>query len=1077
AYIIYTSGSTGKPKGVMVSHRNVVRLVKNTNFVPLNRETCILQTGAPVFDATTLEIWGSLLNGGQLVLTDKETIMDAYCLTGALSRNRINTLWLSAPLFNQLSEENLELFSPLKYLLVGGDVLSPVHINRVKKQFPGLSIINGYGPTENTTFSTTYLIEKEFEENIPIGRPIVNSTAYIYDRNNRLTPIGIAGELFVGGDGLSLGYLNNPELTEDKFRPLIPLMTLMSLTKNKSSALRARFHHSAFSIQHSNLYRTGDLAKWLPDGNIEFLGRSDQQIKIRGFRVELEEIENHLLKFGKIKETVVIPIENESKDKTLAAYIIWNENISSTVNELKEYLQAVLPGYMIPAYIVELEKLPLTVNGKIDRKLLPVPGQETGADYAAPRDEVEKKLVDIWSEILGIRRETIGIEDNFFHLGGHSLKATLMASRIQKEFKVKLPLAEIFKQPTVKGLAEFIKKTKTGIFIPIKKALHRDYYDLSAAQRRMYLLYRMDKACIAYNIPLILSLAGALEVSLFEAVITKLIQRHESFRTSFELLNETPVQRIHDEVEFKIEYKDLATDEHGQTRTLEEVFGPTFFQKGGPPEAIIKSFIRPFDLSRAPLLRVELFKQEQDRHLLIMDMHHIISDGMSMGIFVKEFMALYAGQELPALAFQYKDYALWQQDVEVREALGRQEKYWLEQFENEIPILNLPTDYVRPKAQGFEGQSIQFEIGPSETIQLKQLALEQNTTLYMILLAAFGIFLAKIGGQEDIVIGTPTAGRRHVELESLIGMFVNTLALRHSPHGEKSFDQFLEDVTGRTLKAFENQDYPIEDLVEKVVQERNMSRNPLFDVMFVLQNMEIPEIVIPGLKSSACPYENNTAKFDITLSGVESDNGLHFNFQYCIKLFEETTIRRFIGFFKKIITIVLENPALKLSTIEIIPEEERKQILENFNNTDRMYPAFKNISQLFDEQAEKTPDYIALHGCMIAWMDGEVGAAPRVRPSLDVSLTYRQLNEQSNNLAGLLIEKGVLPDNIVGIILKRSVDMIIGIFGILKSGGAYLPIDLSYPAERINYMLKDSNAKILINKSEAPISKYETNPN
>ncbi|MCU0286267.1 MAG: amino acid adenylation domain-containing protein, partial [Acidobacteria bacterium] len=1058
AYIIYTSGSTGKPKGVIVSHRNVVRLVKNTNFVPLNRETRILQTGAPVFDATTLEIWGSLLNGGQLVLTDKETIMDAYHLAGALSRNRINTLWLSAPLFNQLSEENLELFSPLKYVLVGGDVLSPAHINRVKQRLPGLSIINGYGPTENTTFSTTYLIEKEFEQNIPIGRPIANSTAYISDKNNRLVPVGVVGELLVGGDGAALGYLNNPELTSEKF--ILPN------------------HHSPLTTHHSPLYKTGDLSKWLPDGNIQFLGRIDQQVKIRGFRVELEEIENHLLKFGKIKETVVIPIKGESGDKTLAAYIVWNKAISTSINELNEYLQRVLPDYMIPSHIMELEKLPLTVNGKIDPKLLPSPGLEITKSYAAPRNETEKKLVKIWSQILGAKQEIIGIEDSFFQLGGHSLKAMLMVSRIQKEFKVKLPLAEIFKRSTIKGIAEFIKRSRTVITIPIAAAAHRDYYTLSAAQRRMYLLYRLDETSTVYNMPAVLLLAGKLEVSRFEKVLKKLIQRHESFRTSFELINEAAVQRIHDEVAFEIEY--LATDacgEHGQTRTLTKVFGPTFFQKGGPPEAIIKSFIRPFDLSCASLLRVGLFEQEENRYLLLVDMHHIISDGMSMGIFVREFMALYAGEELPALEFQYKDYAEWQQGAEVKKILKGQENYWLEQFENEIPVLNLPTDFIRPKVQSFEGRSIGFEIGPVETTQLKQLALEQNSTLYMILLAAFGIFLAKISGQEDIVIGTPTAGRGHIELESIIGMFVNTLALRHFPQGEKNFAEFLRDVTGRTLAAFENQDYPFEDLVEKVVQDRDMGRNPLFEVMFVLQNMEISEITVPGLELSAYPYENNTAKFDITLSGFESDNGLHFNFEYCSKLFEATTIHRFIGFFKKIIFLVLENPGIRVSDIEIISEDERKQILIDFNDTDRTYPAYKDISHLFEEQVEKIPDYIALHGCMIAWMDGEVGATPRVRPSLDVSLTYHQLNEQSNNLAGLLIEKGVLPDNIVGIMVERSIEMIIGIFGILKAGGAYLPIAPQYPQERIDYMLKDSNAKILINKSEAPISKYETNPN
>ncbi|HLP62553.1 MAG TPA: condensation domain-containing protein, partial [Candidatus Deferrimicrobium sp.] len=883
----------------------------------------------------------------QLVLTDKETILDAHRLAGTLRGNHINTFWLSSSLFNQLTQENIELFSSLKYLLVGGDVLSPAHVNRVKRRFPGLSIINGYGPTENTTFSTTYLIAEEFEQNIPIGSPIANSTTYIIDRYGHLQPVGICGELAVGGDGIALGYLNNPELTTERF---------------------VNFHHS-------KLYCTGDLARWNENGIIEFLGRLDHQVKIRGFRVELGEIESYLLKFGKIKEAVVIPVGGALGDKTLAAYVVPDSEISFAVNELREYLQTVLPGYMIPAYIVVMEKLPLTLNGKIDRRLLPVPGLNIGEKYVAPRDEAEKRVASIWSEILGVRQEIIGIEDNFFELGGQSLKATLMASRIQREFKVTLPLAEIFKRPTVKGLTEFIRKTITGVFMPVEMALRRDYYALSASQRRMYLLYRLDENSTAYNMPAVLSLAGKLEISRFEAVIRKLIQRHEGFRTSFELLNEEAVQKVHENVAFEIEL-------------LGELLGD---RQEKNSSFIIRHFIRAFDLSKAPLLRVGFLKQEEDKYLLMVDMHHIISDGMSLGIFVREFMALYVDKDLPALGLQYKDYAQWQQSEGVREILKSQEQYWLEQFETEIPVLNLPTDFVRPKVQSFEGRSIACEIGPGETMELKKLALEQNTTLYMVLLAVFGIFLAKLSGQEDIVMGTPTAGRRHVELESIIGMFVNTLALRHFPQGEKSFAQFLGEVTGRTLAAFENQDYPFEDLVEKVVQNRDMGRNPIFDVMFALQNIEIPDIAVPGLKLTPYHYESGTAKFDITLNGIVNGEGLHFDFEYSSKLFEEITIRRFINFFKKIITIVPANPAVKLAALEIISEEERKQVLVEFNDTDKTYPAYKDISVLFEEQAEKTPDRIAL----IVAAKGEeknVGADLCVCPA---SLTYRQLNEQS----------------------------------------------------------------------------------
>jgi amino acid adenylation domain-containing protein len=847
--------------------------------------------------------------------------------------------------------------------------------------------------------------------------------------------------------------LNRVELTAEKFRPLMAQMTKM---KNKNSALRADFHHLAFDIpriRHSNLYCTGDLAKWLPDGNIEFLGRIDHQVKIRGFRIELGEIENRLLKHGPVKESVVLSREDSVGDKYLAAYFVSDEEIPH--EELRVHLLKKLPDYMIPSYFVQLEKIPLTPNGKVDRKALPKPELKAGDSYIAPRDEIEKKLTVIWSEILD--QTSIGINDNFFHLGGHSLKATILVSKIHKVFQVNVPLAEIFKTPTIRNLSNYIKASVKEKYHAVEPVEKKEYYPLFSAQKRLYILYQMDQQGVGYNIPSFQVLEGEIDKIRLEQTFKMLIARHESLRTSFHMIIDEPVQRIHNKVEFEIEYKDLATEgtevEKKKRRREED------------EKIRIEDFVRYFDLTEAPLLRVRLVKEKEDRHILMVDMHHIISDGTSMNILIKDFMTLYRGENLLELRVKYKDFSGWQKDEKQEESIKRQEEYWLHEFAGEIPVLELPADYPRPAVQSFEGNQIPFEIDNEPTVILKALTLKTGTTLYMILLALYAVFLSKVTGQEEIVIGSPIAGRRHTDLAEIIGMFVNTLVMRNYPSGDKTFSLFLQEVKEKTLKAFENQDYQYEDLVEKVAVTRDTSRNPLFDTMFVLQNMDIAEINIPGLKLSPYLYENKTTKFDLTLTAVEAEEKLFFNFEYSTKLFKEETANRFIAYFKNIVNGVIENKDRRIFDFEIITEEEKKQIAVDFNDTEAKYPKDKTIHQLFEEQVLTSPDHIALVGAKGGEeKNGGVetlrAASPR-EIQTPLQITYRQLNDQSDHLAGLLIAKGVLPDTIVGIMMERSIEMITGIMGILKSGGAYLPIDPGYPQERIDYMLKDSGAKFL----------------
>ncbi|MEJ2627692.1 MAG: condensation domain-containing protein, partial [bacterium] len=831
--------------------------------------------------------------------------------------------------------------------------------------------------------------------------------------------------------------MNNPELTVEKFDHDLWDYPDHLDKENKSfcgGPGGSFFKKRPLVAKGKEVYKTGDLARWLPDGNIEFLGRIDHQVKIRGFRIELGEIENHLLGYEQIKAAVAAVVEDKQGDKALVAYFISDNELPG--NELREYLSTFLPDYMIPFYFVYLEKMPLTPTGKIDRKALPTPGIKAGKDYMAPRNRVEEKLAEIWGQVLGIEKSAIGINANFFELGGQSLKATIMLSKIHKELDAKVSLTEIFKTSTIRGLAEYIKGTAEDRYVSIEPLEKKEYYELSSAQQRLFILQQMEPESTAYNMPRLIPLGEEPQLARLEQTFIQLIRRHESFRTSFHMIEESPVQKVHDHVEFGIEY-----DEPGSTTSLSLT-----------PGKMLNDFVRFFDLARVPLLRVALIKSGNREHLLVIDMHHIISDGVSRMILEQDFITLYEGRTLAPLRIQYKDFSQWQNSEGEKENLKRQEGYWLKGFEGEIPVLNLPTDYPRPAVQSFAGAVVVFEICADETRALKAMALGQGSTLFMVLLALTDVLISRLSSQEDIVIGTPIAGRRHADLEKTMGMFINTLALRNYPSGEKSFRGFLREVRDRTLEAFENQDYQFEDLVEQAAVRRDASRNPIFDVMLVLNNMNIGS---GGTRGGAVPgalqdeFERSTAKFDLTLAASEDNRAIFFAFQYCSKLFKKETIERFIRYFKNILSSVIADPGKKMCEIEIISREEKKQLLLDFNDTAAGFPTGKTLHELFEKQVEKTPDRIAAVG------NKETNREP-------IQITYRQLDEQSNGLASYLRDKGVTPDSIVGIMVERSIEMITGILGILKAGGCYLPIEPGYPEDRINYMLADSASEILV---------------
>jgi len=1013
AYMIYTSGSTGRPKGTLLQHYGAINTAQ-----ALGKEFKVFPGGSMLqfaslgFDASVAEIFSALLNGASLHLIGREDMLSETKLPRIIRDQKIHTIILPPSVLAILSHENLP---DLKVVGSAGEACSK---EIVQRWAPGRLFVNGYGPTEATVSATINPIEnqKVFAQNISIGAPMDNVQVYILDEQLNPLPVGVPGELHIAGVGLARGYLGRPDLTAEKFIP------------------------NPFSAEAgARMYKSGDLARWLSDGKLEFLGRIDFQVKIRGFRIELGEIEAALKAYPDVRDAVVIAREDIPGNKYLAAYFIPEED--PQISAMQNYLKEKLPDYMVPAVFIALEKFPLTSSGKVNRKALPIPqesDQTLSAEFIAPRNPTEELLAVIWKEIL--KRDAIGVTDNFFDLGGHSLMATQVTSRIREAFGVELPLQDLFETPHISDLAlkiEQLQMAEEALKLPpLQKAPREGHPPLSFAQQRLWFLDQLAPGSANYNIPSAIRLQGNLNLNVLQRSIKTIVERHEALRTVFQEQDGAPVQIIQDTINVPLPIKDLSAlpKEEQETQAL---------------ALATAEAAKPFDLAKGPLVRIRLLKLSEQEHIALFTLHHTVTDGWSMGILVKEIAALYNAylvdepSPLPELPVQYADYAVWQRNYLQGEVLEKQLAFWKELIGENPPALELPLDHPRPAMQTFNGSTINETLPAELTKQLVSFSQKENVTLFMTLLAAFQTLMHRYNSQEQILVGSPIANRTRVETEGLIGFFVNTLVLKADFSQAADFKSLLKQIRQMTLQVYAHQDLPFEQLVEALQPQRDMSHSPLFQVAFILQNAPLDKIELPDLTILPFQAENKSSKYDLTLNVAETEDGLALSLEYNTDLFEQTTAQRTLQHYRNLLNAVLENPKEKIAYLDYISAEEKQRALFDWNQTQTPFEKEAVVQQIFEALAEEHPDTPALQfGQQI--------------------LTYGQLNERANQLAHYLIATGLQNDEIVGISMPRSLDVPVAMLAILKAGGAFLSIDPTYPQERIAYMIEDSGLKYVI---------------
>ncbi|MGF6813133.1 amino acid adenylation domain-containing protein [Paraburkholderia sp. Clong3] len=1018
AYIIYTSGSTGTPKGVMVEHRGLVNLgLAQIGLFDVGSNSRVVQFASLGFDASASEIVMAFGSGAALHLPSDELRQASTKLSDYLRSGAITHATLPPALLQE--GRNVEYLASQALILAGE--LPKAELIR---HLPAASIVNAYGPTETTVCATTWSCPAAFDEAIvPIGRPIANTRVYLLAGDGAPVPFGAVGELHIGGAGVARGYLNRAGLTAERF-----------LADPFSDEAGAR------------MYRTGDLARYLADGNLEFLGRNDDQVKIRGFRIEPGEIAARLVEHERVRDAVVVAREDRTGQMRLVAYVVYapeagaqEEDQGALAGALRAHLGARLPDYMVPAAFVRLAALPLTANGKLDRKELPVPDDDAyaRAAHAAPQGEIETALAGIWAELLGLER--VGRHDHFFELGGHSLLAVQLLSRLSRAVGVDVPLTTLFARPVLADLAASIVEvlSRSGPHeLPAIMAVSREQpLVLSFAQQRLWFLAQLDEASTNYHIPLALRLTGRLERAAWQLSLDRLFARHEALRNVFVAPQGKPrVEVLPPDAGLPLVEHDLSGRPDAETALL---------------DLCREEADTPFDLSRGPLIRARLIRLSDEEHVFLLTQHHIVSDGWSMGVLVRELSSLYrafvAGQDdpLPPLAIQYGDYAAWQRQWLSGERLHSQAQYWRDTLSGAPACLGLPTDRPRPAQQSFAGAGVPVVIDAALTRGLKRLARQHGTTVFMAVLAAWAAVLSRLSGQDDVVIGVPSANRGRREVEELIGFFVNTLALRLDLSGAPSVAELLERTRRTALAAQEHQDLPFEQVVEIVKPPRALDHTPLFQAMLAWQNEAVETLDLPGLSVEATGNGFAQVRFDLELSLGECGEEIAGSLHYATALFDQATIGRQRGYLLALLRAMVADAGQPVGRIELLSAAERGYLLEELNRTAADYPSQLCIHELFEAQVRQAPDRVA-----VVHEAEELG--------------YGELNRRANRLAHHLIGLGVKPDQPVAICLERSPAMVVGILAILKAGGAYVPLDPAYPSARLNQVLEDAAPRLLL---------------
>ena len=999
SYLIYTSGSTGTPKGVMLKQKNLSNFynsMKNIiEYLKDGKNHKILSITTVSFDIFAFETLMSLTSGLTVYLTSENGQKMTSEIERIIKENSVEIMQTTPSVmkFHLENLNNKDSLKSLKYIMLAGEPLSKSLVDKIKEIVPDVTIYNGYGPSETTIFSAVGNATNQ--EEVTIGTPINNTQIYILNKNKKVLPQGTRGELYISGDGVGKGYMNKEEQTNSNFIP------------------------NPF-IAGKIMYKVGDLGSFDDKGEITCYGRIDNQVKIRGLRIELQEIEKRIQSVYNIHDCVVVKKVVKGKD-ALCAYYVERGHVIKSV--LKSVLYSKLPEYMVPQYFVKMDQLPHTPNGKVDRKALPDPViDEKELEIVKPRNAIDKELIKIIEKMLQV--DKVGINNTLIELGGDSLTAITLSTKILSKFNVQLNIKDILSNYTIKDMSDYIAKNKTEDIskIKIEKAPIQETYPLSSAQKRIYYNVKMiGEENVVYNISWAMLADEILDRDKVQKVFEKIIKRHSTLRTEFIIQDGKVVQKIKDNVEFSI---------------------PIFKNTENEINNIVNKFVKPFQIDKAPLIRVELHYIDNQKTLLLLDTHHIIMDGTALNNLVIEFNRLYNGEDLKNIPIQYKDYAVWEENYNKSDSIKVQEKYWIDKFKDcEFMQLNLPYDYNMPSTRSYNGNTITNIIDEKSFRKIERYAKKMGVSPYMFFVSAFFILLYKYTGQDDINIGSPMANRNRNETKRMFGMFVNNIVLRGKIAPEETFKEFLDKIKEQLLEDLTYQPYPFDMLVKKLKIDVDTLRNPLFDVMFTYQNKQETAIKINDKEIKVIPISNNIAKFNLSLEVQPKTHTI--NIEYRTDLFKKETIDRLFNHYINVIHFVMNNIDAKIKDVDILSEEEKNKIVYSFNNTKNDYPE-KTFSTLFEEQVEKTPNKIAV-------------------VFEDKMLTYKELNEKANSLAYFLRNKqNVKRESTVGIMVNRSLEMIVAILGVMKAGGVYIPIDPNFPEDRINYMLETSSASILL---------------